>query len=294
MLDTALGAAGYSICDDVTGRPDCVPLVAVGYWSKAPRLPEAGRTPPIAGISEVVPTIPDFATPCLAFGIGAGGSHIIEDLASAAWFSHLPRAVIGLGDLSGQVEQAEGAFLQLLGGLPPRIVSIALSAAPTPGEIDLACQVGNYFRCNQKAVVVMTCGPGDAGALLRLGRAADCLVRGDGSLRHHHYPIRTVSEPGMGRLVCYDLYDVICAWAGRVGQFGMLIPQCDALHVEISARVPTLQDVDDLANGYRSQLNDEGRLVLFNVVDGADLPDATPISFVFSSAVQQDWARGSD
>ena len=197
---------------------------------------------------------------------------------------------IGPRFLIGQAGHCEDELLGLLGGSPPHVTSIALGVGPTSAELNLASELGHLLRRQYGAFVVVTSALADPETVIRLGQACDCFIGSNGSPIHHHYPVRTVSEPASGRLVCYDLYDACCIWAGRLGEYGVFRPAADALHVEISAAVTTLQEVDELAADYRSHLNDPDNLKLFNVVDGVGWVDATPSSFWRSPLIRQDRA----
>jgi hypothetical protein len=222
----------------------------------------------------------DFAARCLAVGIGLDCGGVIDELACAPWFAHLRGTAIGSCSLTGKAGcPHEAGFLRFLEAmLPLHIASVALPAAPTSAEFDLACELGRFLR-RHRAFVVMTSALAPTEFLGHLIEACDCFVHGDGGPAHHQYPIRTVAEPASGRLVCYDLYDACSLWAGRVGEYGALNASADALHVEISSTVTTLEEVDALATGFADRLDNPDNLLLFNVVNGLGPTTATPVSF---------------
>lgn len=123
-------------------------------------------------------------------------------------------------------------------------------------------------------------------ALLWLGQACDCIVGGDGSDDHHHYPIRAISWPVEGRLICYDLYDVLSIWAGRLGRHGAARIDFDAMHVEVSASVGSLFAVDEIATKLLADMREGGER-LVSVVDGVRDRAAVSTTFIRSSYVQQ-------
>lgn len=250
--------------------------------------------PSAAGTSgPLLPNVPrpaDFAARCLAVGIGTEGGWAIDELSSASWFAHLHRTATKSRCSIQQAGRGRNGLRLLLKAFPtPQIASIALRKAPTSAEISLAYKLGCLLRDEYGAFVIITAVLTDTDMLEGLGQACDCFVEGDGSLIHHHYPIRTVSEPVGGRPVCYDLYDACSMWAGQVGEYGVFRPGADALHVEGSAAV-TLSEVNDFATGYGLRLHKSDNLKLFNVVGNASLPQATPISFRRHSLVCQDRA----
>lgn len=238
-------------------------------------------------LSITVPAPSKFAISCLAVGIGDKGHRMVAGLASAPWFSHLRRAVRGPSHATGhEITGMLNDVLEHMRG--PHVVSVALPNRPNQNEVDAACTVGRAVRRRSAFAVVTVSQPCQA-AMIHLGGAFDCLIQGDGSVYHHWYPSRTITEPLGGRPICYDLYDVCSLWAGRGGTFGIVDPMADALHVEISAEVELLAEVHQLASAKAARLDDPGRLSLFNVVAGVRSP-ATAVSFSDSRLIRQERA----
>ena len=67
----------------------------------------------------------------------------------------------------------------------------------------------------------------------------------------------------------------------------MVVPTADALHVEVSAEIESLAEVDRLAAGMATSLEKPGRLCLFNVVAGAR-SGATAVSFSDNPVIRQE------
>lgn len=261
-------------------------VTTLRYHSAAKR-PAHVVSPTPRGLVIRVPN-PDYAARCVAIGIGAECGEMIAELANAAWFSHLRERCHGPERAADYRTPHDWVFG--LEGMPaPHVASIALPAWPRREEVEIACEVGQRLR-RAGAFVIMTTGEGQQAVITALGRAGDCLLRGDGSLHHHVYPTRTVIEPASGRVICYDLFDVCSLWAGRVGDYGSVVPDADALHVEVSAAVDSLADVDALVSGMAAELDEPQHLSLFNVVPGAGPGLASPTSFSDSVAVRQERA----
>lgn len=262
------------------------PLTAMGYLSVdetvvQPAVTSTGR------LSITIPMHSKFAVGCLAVGVGREGGAVVEALASASWFAHLRKAASA--PLYGAGPSTMTMLHDVIEGVRgPHVVSVALPTCPGQADVEAACAVVHKLR-PRGAFLVATVSEPSPVAMAGLGEAFDCLVEGDGSLHHHWYPTRTVVEPRSGRPICYDLYDICCLWAGRVGTFGVVIPTADALHVEVSSEVASLAEVDHLAAGMAAGLVGPGRLQLFNVVDGAG-SRATAISFSDCGFVRQDRA----
>ena len=231
---------------------------------------------------------PDYAARCVAIGIGVECSATIAELANAAWFSHLRERCHG-PDRAADYRTHDVWVFGLEGTPAPHVASIALPTWPRWAEVEIACELGDRLR-RAGAFVIMTTGGGQQAIVTALGRACDCVLRGDGSLHHHAYPARTVIEPASGSIICYDLFDVCSLWAGRVGDYGSMVPDADALHVEVSAAVDSLADVDVLVSGMAAELDEPRHLSLFNVVPGAGPGLASPTSFSDSVAIRQERA----
>ena len=227
------------------------------------------------GLSIIVPTASDYAASCLAVGVGREGGEMVAALAAAPWFSHLLEGAVG--PLGGSGREADNVMADVLGRMRgPHVVSVALPRRPDWSEVEAACAVGRAIS-QRGAFAVGTASQPSPAAMERLGKAFDCVIEGDGGLHHHWYPIRTVTEPADGRMICYDLYDVCALWAGRIGTFGVVVPAADALHVEVSAETESLAEVDRLATTVAARLKEPERLCLLNVVAGAR-PGATAVS----------------
>ena len=262
------------------------PLTAMGYLS----IDETVVQPAVTSTGRLSITIPmpsKFAVGCLAVGVGREGGAVVEALAGAPWFAHLRKAASAPSQAFG-LSTATMMHDVLEGIRGPHVVSVALPRCPGQADVEAACAVAHKFRPRGAFLVATVSEPSPA-AIAGLGEAFDCLVKGDGSLHHHWYPTRTVTEPRTGRLICYDLYDVCCLWAGRVGSFGAVHPTADAMHVEVSSEVASLAEVDHLAAEMAAGLVGPGRLQLFNVVDGAG-SRATAISFSDCGFVRQERA----
>ena len=135
----------------------------------------------------------------------------------------------------------------------PHIGSIALPSFPNVAEIEIAKRLTQYLN-ELGAFVVITGLEGSEAALALAGTSSDCYVVGDCSSEHHSYPARTIADPLKGRMICYELYDVLSIWAGRIGLFNGFLPQCDAMHIEVPASVGSLKDVDRAAMQFRKTM----------------------------------------
>lgn len=271
-----------------TQRP--VRLTMLGFRTEPDQLPNPVHPPDLStlGLGLRLPDSRDqYTTRCLALGIGASGEGTIAALASADWFAHL-RGTIS-GPLHGTVPTlaaASGLPEEIIGVCStPHVASIALGSAPSESEVGLACDIGKLLRSRGAFVVVTTAFVTDA-VLLRIGQACDCIVGGDGSDDHDHYPIRAVIWPAGGRLVCYDLYDVLSMWAGRLGRHGAARADSDAMHVEVSASFGSLYAVDEIATKLLGAMKDDGER-LVSVVDSVRDRAAVSTTFTRNSYVQQ-------
>lgn len=218
---------------------------------------------------------------------------MMADVAAAPWFRHLDATCLHTSRAAAAPSSC--TFASLCETMPPpHVASIALPVASSAAQHEMAFELGRDLRRRGAFVIVTTAEP-NAAILEHIGHAFDCVLRGDGGALHHAYPVRTVVEPASGRLVCYDLYDVCSLWAGKVGDFGVVDPQADALHVEMSSSVSTLEDIDALAADLSAGLDEPGNLRLINVVQGVSLSAATPVSFSSASSIEQGraTARGS-
>ncbi len=230
---------------------------------------------PQGRLSIVVPGPAKFALDCLAVGIGAEGGWIIAEMAASSWFSHLRHAAQGPSHIDHLLEPAG----------EPQVLCVALPNQPSQSDVGAACTLGRAGWL-QKAFVVATVSQPSPTAMAQLGKAFDCVIKGDGSVHHHWYPSRTIIEPVGGRVICYDLYDVCSLWAGRLGSFGSVDPTTDALHVEVSAQTESLAEVDRLVWLEADKLEDSKRLRLVTVVPGANL-GATAVSFSDYGLIRQ-------
>ncbi len=281
-MSAGAGLAFRAGCPDIDAGG--IAFTVLSYLSIGEAEPQ--RAPPSSdGFLLDIPTRLDCAAGCLAVGIGGEGGEIVASLAAAPWFSHLRRAAHG--PLRGIGRETEGVLSEVLGSMRgPHVVSVALPKRPSQAEVDVACSVGRAVR-RRGAFTVATVSQPSQTVMFGIGGTFDCLIEGDGGLHHHWYPARTVTEPKGGRLVCYDLYDVCSLWAGRVGSFGSVIPNANALHVEVSAEVEALAEVDRLASGMAAGVEDPELLCLFNVVAGVR-SDATAVSFSDNLAIRQE------
>jgi hypothetical protein len=124
---------------------------------------------------------------------------------------------------------------------PPHVASIALAGNPTADEVALACRIGE--RLQERGSFVIVTGPA-TGRSMPGYIGSDCYLAGNCGEEHHSYPARTVTEPIAGRMICYELYDVLRLWAGKTGEYGSLRHDADGLHIEVPASVGALEEVD--------------------------------------------------
>ena len=221
----------------------------------------------------------DFSAHCLAIGIGPECGNMVFGLGRASWFEHLRETIVHSELTDGLTGSNTEASFWFSNALPhSHVASIAMSKMITSEDIDLACMIGRLLM-KYHTFVVITSSSTNPDFVARLGQACDCLISGDGSRSHHQYPIRTVIEPASGRLVCYDLHDVCCMWAGHSGEYGFFRSDADAVHIEVSTQVGSLNNSEAIVNNYRIQLNNQANLKLFNVVDGLGQLQAVPTSF---------------
>lgn len=273
----------------LVGPQHHVSLTMLGFRAEPDQSPNQVHPPdlPTLGLDLRLPDNRNqYVTRCLALGVGASGEGSIAALASADWFAHLRGTVSGPLHVTAPTLCANGLPEEITGVCPaPHVASIALGSAPSEAEVGLACDIGNLLRSRGVFVVATTALVADA-TLLRLGQACDCIVGGDGSDDHHHYPIRAVSWPVGGRLICYDLYDVLSIWAGRLGQHGATWADSDAMHVEVSASVGSLYAANEIATKLLGAMKDDGER-LVSVVDGIRDRSAVYTTFTRSPYVQQ-------
>lgn len=174
-------------------------------------------------------------------------SDFIEDivLASCSKGLRAPPRQIGTG-----VAQTNIISLHMMevfkNATSPHVVSIALTKCPNRSESNVAARLCCEFQ-EQGSFVLITGPDGVSIELASLGSACDCIVEGDCSAEHHSYPARTIADPIEGRMICYELLDVLNLWAGRVGRFNSQLADLDALHIEISPSVGCLADIDGMA-----------------------------------------------
>jgi hypothetical protein len=223
---------------------------------------------------------PDFAARCLSVGIGPAGRGTIDALMRAPWFAHLHSTVLGPRHptISAAPLRDPAALCLPDAAHMPHFATIALPAAPEPAELAFARGLGQSLR-RARCFVIITAQGQCPQTLALYSDACDSVVRGDGSASHHHYPIRTLCEPPSGRLICYDLYDLCSLWAGRVGDYAVLAPAADALHVEITGAATTLLEADARATVMANQLDNLSALRLLSVMNGTGQTEVTPISF---------------
>ena len=185
--------------------------------------------------------------------IGIGEAHrLIDHLNEAPWSTGL-RSPAGKVHV-GVVESLKSNDLLSLDFLKevcqPHVGSIALPSCPSVDELDLANRLTRHLH-GLGTFVVITGLENSEVALASAGITSDCYVAGDCSFEHHSYPARTIADPLKGRMICYELYDVLSMWAGRIGTFNGFLPRCAAMHIEVPASVGSLKDIDRAAMQFR-------------------------------------------
>ena len=186
----------------------------------------------------------------LSIAVGEA-SDFIEGITSASW-SRALRAPAG--QISSGVVQ-DGAIHLLRTEVfenvtSPHVVSIALTKCPSSNELNVTARLCREFQ-EQGTFIIIT-GPDDTSiGLSGLGLTCDCFIGGDCSTEHHSYPARTIADPIEGRMICYELLDVLKLWAGRIGKFNSQPANLDGLHIEISPSVGRLADIDRVATRLR-------------------------------------------
>ncbi len=213
---------------------------------------------------------PDFrpfpGVACLQFGIGADGAGWLARLARSSWFAGLePRAedlaVSGgvscgrwampdawaTGTGVGAAAEPEAFFSsEPLPKAWVAVVAVALGAGPDEQAAALGLVGGLRARRDPGGralgvVVTVDAPPSteadpfvrallDRGAfVVRGGAGPDTGVAGD---LLHHFPLRALKEPRLGRLVCVDLADYLQIWRpGRVADLHVVpLAGRDAVH----------------------------------------------------------------
>lgn len=222
---------------------------------------------------------------CIAFGIGPGCESLIESAAVASPFQDGDRWIIDVAYTPGRLldQNLDSAATS---ACPAHVASIAIPDTATPAEMELAFRLGHALR-SQGTFVVITASVTNQRVLDELGIVADCIVLGGTGVESHLYPVRTLSDPEQGRLICYDLYDVLCIWAGRIGRHDAAWPEAEAWHLEISSSVGALAEVDRLAAALLEQVGATGMPRLVSVVDGLGSALAAATGFRHDSSIMQ-------
>ena len=203
---------------------------------------------------------PTWGVACLLFGIGVDGAGWLARLARSDWFAGLePRAedlavaggvVCGnwASGVSGDAGHLAAAAEALFASAPLPSAWYATVAVPCgAGPAEQSGALGLVGALTKRrdplgrgitVVVTVEAMPGaarDAAFTRRLLDRGAFVVRGGvdpgaaGGDHLHHFPLRAVTIPRQGRLVCVDLADYLLTWRpGRAADLHVLSSDLDA------------------------------------------------------------------